>query len=64
MDFTVQPIKISDLLSKKTYLIPRYQREYSWNSKELIDFWNDILGQLTEQEGDIKTSEYFLVQSF
>ena len=59
MDFTVQPIKISDLLSKKTYLIPRYQREYSWNSKELIDFWNDILGQLTEQEGDIKTSEYF-----
>lgn len=27
----------------KVYYIPNYQREYSWDSNELDDFWNDLI---------------------
>lgn len=39
-NFGIKPIK--DFLSD-TYLIPDYQREYSWGKEELEDLWDDLI---------------------
>lgn len=39
-NFGIKPIK--DFLSE-TYLIPDYQREYSWGKEELEDLWDDLI---------------------
>lgn len=33
---------ISKIFTESIFRIPDYQRGYSWSSKQLIDFWNDI----------------------
>ncbi len=38
------PSEISDILGNgKTYTVPPYQRDYSWNRDQWEDLWNDIL---------------------
>lgn len=34
----------------KTFLIPDYQREYSWENDELDDFWNDLQATMKEED--------------
>jgi len=36
--------KISDILSKRDvfYVVPRYQRQYSWKEEHINDFWEDL----------------------
>lgn len=33
---------LSKIFSEVIFRIPDYQRGYSWESKHLKDFWNDI----------------------
>lgn len=62
MDFKSTTRTIRDMLSlKRRYIIPRFQREYSWSDEELKDLWNDLLDNLAiSKEGDIVSQEYFL----
>lgn len=55
MDFKSTTRTIRDMLSlKRRYIIPRFQREYSWSDEELKDLWNDLLDNLAiSKEGDI-----------
>lgn len=48
------------LLSKKQFKIPRFQREYSWETKHYQEFLNDMLGNLRIVDGKIESSQYFL----
>ncbi|KZK05280.1 hypothetical protein AB996_2041 [Lactococcus cremoris] len=49
----------NDFLEKSIFVIPRYQRVYSWKvgkneieNKQVNDFWNDIVGRYEKQETD------------
>ena len=43
MKISQEPIKISDILKDKTFTIPLYQREYSWNLEQVSDLYYDIV---------------------
>ena len=43
MKISQEPLKISDIIKDKTFTIPLYQREYSWNLEEVSDLYYDIL---------------------
>ncbi|MFJ7375478.1 DUF262 domain-containing protein [Lysinibacillus capsici] len=40
------------------YIIPRFQREYSWGIEEVREFWEDVLGNI--EEDTLKNKEYFI----
>ncbi|MES2447903.1 MAG: DUF262 domain-containing HNH endonuclease family protein [Bacteroidota bacterium] len=49
MKVSQEPIKISDILKDKTFTVPLYQREYSWNLEQVSDLFYDISD--SEDEG-------------
>ena len=42
MKVSQEPNKISDILKDKTFTVPLYQREYSWNLEQVSDLYYDI----------------------
>lgn len=61
MDFKSSKKSIGGLFScKKQFVIPRFQREYSWGKIELNEFLDDILTRIIiNEDGKLDTSEYF-----
>ena len=59
MDFNSDTISIQSFFTDKKYKIPRYQREYSWEKKQLEDFYSDIVSNIQLINGSYKTQEYF-----
>jgi uncharacterized protein with ParB-like and HNH nuclease domain len=52
---------ISDLFSvKKKYIVPRFQREYSWTKEQVLELWNDIISNISIKDGDLEHTEYFI----
>lgn len=37
------------IFSNNTFEIPRFQREYSWSTEEITDFWNDLRSSLDSE---------------
>lgn len=61
MNLLAYPRSFKDILSlQKKYIIPRYQREYSWEKEQLSVFWSDILEQINYIDGKFITKDYFL----
>ena len=62
MDFKATPRTVRDMLNlKRKYVIPRFQREYSWTNDELNELWNDLLENFSiNSEGKLVPQEYFL----
>ncbi len=49
------------LLSGRQFVIPRFQREYSWDKKNYKEFLDDMLNCLfINKNGDIASDQYFL----
>lgn len=48
MKIESQDKRIDELLKGSTFIIPRFQRAYSWESDQVNQFWNDILDNLSE----------------
>lgn len=48
------------LLSKRQFVIPRFQREYSWEKKIIKEFLEDMVGNLILKDGKIVSTQYFL----
>lgn len=42
MKVSQEPIQIGDILKDKTFNVPLYQREYSWNLEQVSDLYYDI----------------------
>lgn len=42
------------------FVIPRFQREYSWDKKNYKEFLDDMLNCLTIDQGKIDITQYFL----
>ena len=61
MDFKSGKRSIGGLFScKKQFVIPRFQREYTWGKIELNEFLDDILSRINlNSAGHLDTSEYF-----
>ncbi|MDM3852277.1 MAG: DUF262 domain-containing protein [Aphanizomenon gracile PMC627.10] len=53
---------ISDLFSvKKKYVVPRFQREYSWTKEKVSELWEDILSNITiNNDQQFNHEEYFI----
>lgn len=61
MDIKPYDKTIRDLLgSKRQFIIPRFQREYSWDKKNYQEFLEDMINNLVLKEGRISSSPYFL----
>lgn len=61
MEFKAQPRTISDTFYlKRKYIIPRFQREYSWEQDELIELYDDLLDNLKYDGSGLIASEYFI----
>jgi len=42
IEFDAEDKKLKDIFGDQKYLIPRYQRPYSWTNSEVEDLWNDV----------------------
>lgn len=53
---------ISDLFSvKKKYVVPRFQREYSWTTEKVTELWDDIVSNISiNKDGSFTHEEYFI----
>ncbi|WP_304158485.1 DUF262 domain-containing protein [Fusobacterium ulcerans] len=61
MIFQAQPKKVGDILSlSREYRIPRFQREYSWEKEELLQFWKDIHENILKEKDKLELREYFI----
>ena len=61
MDFKPSDKTIKDLLgSGHQFMIPRFQRAYSWEKRHSSEFFSDIVGNLVIEDGSIVASPYFV----
>ncbi|MGV0029154.1 DUF262 domain-containing protein [Phormidesmis priestleyi ANT.L61.2] len=53
---------VSDLFSvKKKYVVPRFQREYSWTKEQVSELWDDIVSNITlGSDESFIHEEYFI----
>ncbi|SDW15727.1 DUF262 domain-containing protein [Litoreibacter albidus] len=48
MKIESQDKRVDELLKGNIFLIPRFQREYSWEPDHVSEFWDDIMDNMTE----------------
>jgi uncharacterized protein with ParB-like and HNH nuclease domain len=48
MKIESQDKRVDELLKGNIFLIPRFQREYSWEPDHVAAFWSDVIENLTE----------------
>lgn len=61
MDFKPSDKTIKDLLvSGHQFMIPRFQRAYSWERRHYSEFLRDIVGNLQIKDGEISPNPYFV----
>ena len=61
MNFYPKPSSVRTLLqSKKQLVIPRFQREYSWDRINYKEFLYDLLSNITYERNKIVPNQYFL----
>jgi Protein of unknown function DUF262/Protein of unknown function (DUF1524) len=48
MKIESQDKRVDELLKGNTFLIPRFQRAYSWEADHVVEFWSDIVNNLSE----------------
>ena len=61
MNFKPDEKNIRSLLkSGCQFVIPRFQREYSWDKKNYQEFFEDMINNLVASSGVINDDQYFL----
>lgn len=61
MELSAVTRSVGDIFSvNKRYLVPRFQREYSWEADEVNEFWDDIIQQIKVTKKKVKNEEYFI----
>ena len=45
---------------KKKYVVPRFQRVYSWSKEQVKELWEDIVGNIKINGECINHEEYFI----
>lgn len=66
MELNAETRSVNEIFSpNKKYVVPRFQREYSWQTEEVEEFWDDIAQQIKlvsskSKKKKIKNEEYFI----
>ncbi|HDV8218395.1 DUF262 domain-containing HNH endonuclease family protein [Enterobacter hormaechei] len=63
MNFDATPLNIKNILSvKQRYVIPRNQREFSWEKLQLDELWQDVIRniRLNSKGEEFEFNEYFI----
>lgn len=61
MDLKAIPKSMDDTLKlQRKYVIPRFQREYSWEVDELSTIYDDLLDNIIYKNGTLTTNDYFI----
>lgn len=61
MDLNAYTRTISTVFSTNVkYVVPRFQREYSWTKDEVSELWYDIIGNIRENNNKLLNQEYFI----
>lgn len=61
MDLNAYTRTISTLFSTNVkYVVPRFQREYSWTKDEVSELWHDVVSNLKLEDNIIINLEYFI----
>lgn len=61
--FTTNQLKLSDLISNgKKFVVPKFQRDYSWTEEQWGDLWSDLQEIKFEQKNDSHYMGYLVLQ--
>jgi uncharacterized protein with ParB-like and HNH nuclease domain len=61
MELNAVTRSVGDIFSvNKKYIVPRFQREYSWTKEEIDEFWDDIIQQIKLNGKKPENEEYFI----
>lgn len=61
MNFQAEPATINTLFSiNKQYIIPRYQRNFSWTKENIDELWFDLIECISCEENRYICEEYFI----
>src|SRR5688572_12675638 len=61
MDLHAYTKTMFDLLSiNKKYIVPRFQREYSWTEDEVGEMWKDLISSILIKSENLQNQEYFI----
>lgn len=61
MDLTATPKSMDDALRvQRKYVIPRFQREFSWELDELSEIYQDLMENILWNGNELTTTDYFI----
>ncbi len=61
MELKATPKSIDDVLRlQRKYVIPRFQREFSWELEELSEIYDDLIDNILYNDGKLSGNEYFI----
>ncbi|MGA9111606.1 MAG: DUF262 domain-containing protein [Smithella sp.] len=61
MDLHAYTKTVYDLFSiNKKYVVPRFQREYSWGEDEVAELWRDLTSNIVIKNDRLENQEYFI----
>lgn len=61
--FITNQLKLSDLIGNgKKFIVPKFQRDYSWTEEQWGDLWSDLQEIKFEQKNDIHYMGYLVLQ--
>lgn len=61
MDLHAYTKTVYDIFSiNKKYIVPRFQREYSWGEDEVTELWKDLISNIATKKGKLDNQEYFI----
>lgn len=61
MDLKATPKSIEDVLRlHRKYIIPRFQREFSWEQEEISELYENLIDSIVFSNGKLVPNEYFI----
>lgn len=61
MDLHAYTKTVNDLFSiNKKYVVPRFQREFSWREEQLSELWKDLVSNILTKGSKLENQEYFI----
>ncbi len=61
MELKTTPKSIDDVLRlQRKYVIPRFQREFSWELEELSEIYDDLIDNMICSDDKLSANEYFI----
>ncbi len=61
MELKATPKSLDDVLRlQRKYVIPRFQREFAWETDEIQEMYDDLIDNVIYLDGVLSTNDYFI----